>query len=58
MESVRFRETPEQAKTRQYNNIQWKLRTCRPLNAADYELLRERERTAGEDLAAKFMADM
>lgn len=59
MEGIRFSETPEQARARHYNNnIQWKLRTCQPLNDADYQLLREREQAAGEELAAKFMVDM
>ena len=58
MEGIRFRETPEQARARHYNNIQWKLRTGRPLNEFDYSLLRERQQDACKDLSAKFMADM
>lgn len=55
MEGVRFRETPEQAKARHYNNIKWKLNNGRPLNEFDYSLLRERQQVACDDLAAKIM---
>ena len=55
MEGIRFHETPEQSRERHYNNIQWKLRTGRPLNEFDYSLLREREQEACNALAAKIM---
>ena len=53
MEGIRFRETPEQARRNAYNNIQAKLRRCEILGEADYEVLREREAAAIEDLRNK-----
>ena len=53
MEGIRFSETPEQARRNAYNNIQAKLRRCEILGEADYDVLREREAAAIEDLRNK-----
>ena len=53
MEGIRFRETPEQARHNAYNRVQAKLRSCEILSESDYDVLRERENEAIEDLRRK-----
>lgn len=53
MEGIRFRETPEQARRNAYNNVQAKLQRCEILSESDYDILREREDAAIEDLRSK-----